>query len=124
MAERVLVETMLVGDTCMVGAKQQVAEAISALGWARAGAAAMQVAQEMLQDVEETMVGARDSDGVWVPILGAVQYMSNGGEVAAGAATKYKAAIGDKWQQRQQLEERWRRQQRRQRWQHARQGSN
>ena len=45
------------------------------------------------------------------------------GEVAAGAATKYKAAIGDKWQQSQQLEERWRRQQRQQRWQQARQGS-
>ena len=48
------------------------AEAIRALGRARAGVAAMQVAQEMLQDVEETMVGAAVSDGVWVPILGAV----------------------------------------------------
>ena len=35
----------------------------------------MQVAQEMLQDVEETMVGVRVLDGVWVAMLGSVHVM-------------------------------------------------
>ena len=47
---------MQVGN--MEEARQQVAEAIRALGWARAEAAVMQVAQEMLQDVEQTIMVA------------------------------------------------------------------
>ena len=58
----------------MEWARQQVAEAVSALGWDRREAAIMDAAQELLQRVEESMLGTTFGPGwrVGVEVLGAV----------------------------------------------------